>query len=84
MLAWREYQESLCPGCGHPKATAWHHHNSEAFAHEGDFVCWPCTAAKPLKEDGSPDLAKYPVIVDKTPSYDQFPLDGPPQPHIPD
>lgn len=84
MLAWRTYQDGLCPGCGHPKATAWHHHNDQAFAHEGDFVCWACTAAKPAQEDGSPDRVKYPVVVDTTPSYDAFPLDGLPQPLIPE
>jgi hypothetical protein len=33
MLAWREYKDSLCSGCGHPKATAWHHHSEDSFVH---------------------------------------------------
>lgn len=81
MLAWREYRDSLCPGCGHPKATAWHHHSEDSFDHEGDFVCWGCTAAQPEDDDGKRELKKYPVVVD-TRDYDRFPLKGAPEPIV--
>lgn len=81
MLAWRIYQASICSGCGHPKATAWHHLNEDAFDSEGDFVCWACTAAQAPGEGGKREWVKYPVIVD-TRDYDQFPLPGPPEPLI--
>lgn len=81
MLAWRTYQDSLCAGCGHPKATAWHHMNEDAFDLEGEFICWACTAAKPRDKDGHQEPAVFPVVVD-TRDYDRFPLPGPPEPQI--
>jgi hypothetical protein len=83
MLAWATYQAELCPGCGHPKATAWHHHSSDSFDLVGDFVCWACTARQPKKSDGSREPVKFPVVED-TRDYAAFPLDGPPQPEYPD
>jgi hypothetical protein len=82
MLAWREYKDSLCSGCGHPKATAWHH-LADSFVHTGDFVCRACTAAQPADETGKRHLVKLPVVED-TRDYQQFPLRGPPEPLIPD
>jgi hypothetical protein len=83
MLAWREYQDSLCSGCGHPKVTAWHHHSEDSFELVGDFVCWGCTAAKEPDKDGKREPVKYPVVED-TRDYQQFPLKGPPEPLLPD
>lgn len=83
MLAWTEYQASLCPGCGHPKATAWHHMNDDAFELQGDFVCWACTAAQKPDADGKRERTKYPIVED-TRDYVKFPLPGPPEPLIPD
>jgi hypothetical protein len=82
MLAWREYKASLCSGCGHPKATAWHH-LADSFEHTGDFVCRACTAAKAADKDGQREPVKYPVVED-TRDYEKFPLQGPPEPLIPD
>ena len=79
LLAWRTYKDSLCPNCGHPKETAWHHHNEDSFDHEGDFICWACTAAQPEDKDGKKELVKYPVVVD-TRDYHRFPLKGSPEP----
>jgi len=79
MMAWRTYKDSLCPGCGHPKETAWHHQSEDSFDHDGDFVCWACTAQKEPNEDGVRERVKYPVIVD-TRDYTRFPLRGAPQP----
>lgn len=83
MLAWQMYQASLCSGCGHPKATAWHHHSIDSFDLVGEFVCWACTAAQPLGKDGSRQPVKFPVVED-TRDYVKFPLAGPPEPEIPD
>lgn len=80
MLALQSYRDSLCPGCGHPKKTAWHHHSEDSFDHEGDFICWACTAAQPEDPDsGQKELVKYPVVVD-TRDYTRFPLSGAPEP----
>lgn len=81
MEAWSEYQDSLCPGCKHPKATAWHHMNEDAFDHEGDFICWGCTAAGEPEKDGRRKPVTYPVVVD-TRDYTRFPLPGPPEPQL--
>lgn len=79
MMAWREYTESLCPNCGHPKATAWHHHSSDSFELDGQFVCWACTAAQEPDKDGQREPVTYPVVVD-TRDYVQYPLQGQPLP----
>lgn len=79
MLAWRQYQDSLCPGCGHPKSTAWHHLNEDAFDHTGDFICWGCTAQREPDETGKVTPKTYPVVID-TRDYDLYPLPGPPEP----
>lgn len=79
MLAWREYQLSLCPGCGHPKETAWHHHSEDSFEHQGDFICWACTAQQEPNEQGEREWVKFPVVTD-TRDYDRFPLRGSPEP----
>jgi hypothetical protein len=78
MLAWRTYKESLCPSCGHPKATAWHHHSEDSFDLVGEFICWGCTAAHRPDENGKRELVKYPVVED-TRDYAAFPLTGPPE-----
>lgn len=82
MLAWREYEQGLCPGCGHPKATAWHHMNSDAFESEGEFVCWACTARQDPDKDGARKPVTFPVVVD-TRDYLKYPLPGPPEPQVP-
>lgn len=82
MLAWQMYQAELCPGCGHPKATAWHHHSSDSFDLTGEFVCWACTARQPVNKDGAREPVKFPVVED-TRDYEKFPLAGPPQPEYP-
>lgn len=81
MLALRIHQDSLCPGCGHPKNTAWHHQSIDSFEMDGEFVCWACTAAQHPDKDGQRDPVTYPVVVD-TRDYEKFPLEGPPQPEI--
>lgn len=44
MLAYEMYLGSLCEGCGHPKATAWHPDNDGWFEVTGEWVCNACTA----------------------------------------
>jgi hypothetical protein len=83
MLAWREYQDGLCDGCGHPKETAWHHLSEDTFEMTGEFVCWACTAANPVDEKGHHELKKFPVVED-TRDYTRFPLPGPAQPLVPE
>lgn len=83
MLAWRTYELSLCSGCGHPKATAWHHQAGESsFTLDGEFICWGCTAAQAPDKDGNhQEPVKYPVVVE-THDHESKPLLGPPQPQI--
>lgn len=82
MLAWREYQDSLCKGCGHPKATAWHHTNDPDtdFAVDGEFVCAACTAAQKPNAEGKRERVTYPVVVDRRPVSQ--PRVGPPEPQL--
>lgn len=81
MLALQHYRAALCPGCGHPTATAWHQHSEDSFELTGEFVCWACTAMQPVDEDGKRELQTYPVVED-TRDYDRFPLKGDPEPMI--
>lgn len=83
MLAWRTYKDSLCSGCGHPKATAWHQHSEDSFELAGNFVCWGCTASREPDKDGNREPVKYPVVED-TRDYTKFPLKGAPEPLLPD
>lgn len=74
MLAWREYQDGLCGGCGHPKATAWHPDNGlGAFELVKRITCWGCTAEKTPEDDGTVEEVTYPVVVDVR-DYDVYPL----------
>lgn len=65
MLAWREYQDSLCPDCKHPKATAWHPDNEDGgFEQTGEITCWGCTAAQQPDENGQRKPVTFPIIED--------------------
>lgn len=82
LLAWRTYSDSLCTGCGHPKATAWHHLSDPGdFRFDGEFVCLPCTAARKPDEDGKREPVTYPVVL-ATRDYAADPLPGPPEPQV--
>jgi hypothetical protein len=62
MLAWREYQDSLCR-CGEPRAVAWHPHNNGEYAVAEDDMaeCHACTALeKALNPDAKP--VRYPRL----------------------
>jgi hypothetical protein len=56
MLAWRRYQRSLCPGCGHPKATAWHPDNAGNFEGDDPITCHACTQLEYAKAKGDVDV----------------------------
>lgn len=74
MIAWRVYQDGLCKGCGHPRATAWHPDNGlGAFELVDEVTCWGCTAAQKPREDGTIEEVTYPVIEDVR-DYDVYPL----------
>lgn len=73
MLAWRTYQDSLCPGCGHPKATAWHPDNDGWFTAQEPIVCHACTAVQEPGEDGTRKPVEFPFVLD-TRDYATDPL----------
>lgn len=71
MLAYREYQSSLCPGgCGHPRERAHHPDNDGWYVAEG-VECHACTAraraeradskepVKPIELFGVVDIRDY-------------------------
>ncbi len=61
MLAWVEYKATLCPGCGHPKTTAWHPDNDGWFDVDKTRVtCHACTAIKyPDGQDAKSQPVEY-------------------------
>jgi len=74
MLAWRQYLDGLCGGCGHPRATAWHPDNGlGAFELQERVTCWGCTAAQEPNADGTIEPVTYPLVLDMR-DYDEYPL----------
>jgi hypothetical protein len=73
MLAWQAYKGTLCPGCGHPKATAWHEDNDGWFEQHLRVTCHACTAMRPADADGKVQPMEYVDVVD-TRDYDEHPL----------
>lgn len=76
MLAWRRYKDSICGGCGQPKAHAWHPDNDGWFEVEHRITCHACTALERARHEDSKEPAKpveYLQIVD-TRDYDAQPL----------
>lgn len=68
MLALRSYRSTLCPGCGNPKATAWHVDNDGHWEAKAEYTCQPCTVRA-----GDPQT--YTVVLD-TRDYETDPLHG--------
>lgn len=54
LLAYQRYLDEHCPGCGHPKATAWHPDNDGFFEADHQVICHACTA---IKAASTPDAA---------------------------
>lgn len=75
MLAWHDYQLTVCPGCGHPRATAWHPDNEGWFEVTKKITCHACTArdATSSPEGATPRPVEYPVVSD-TRDYTAKPL----------
>jgi len=73
MLALAEHKKTLCPGCGHPKATAWHWDNDGYFAEDQRVVCHACTAMKVPDKGGQVEPEVYRSVVD-TRDYKAEPL----------
>lgn len=70
MLALRVHRSTLCPGCGNPKATAWHVDNDGHWEAKAEYTCQPCTVRAP---EGHP--VTFTVVVD-TRDYEADPLHG--------
>jgi hypothetical protein len=89
MLAWRTYKDSLCSGCGHPKATAWHHHSEDSFVQSATLCAGGAPRLSP-DETGKRELVKlvkFPVVApgpdhhEDTRDYRSVPIaEGPPEP----
>lgn len=76
MLAYKAYQDELCPGCGQPKATAWHPDNQGWWDADHEVTCHPCTAirAAGASESGKEvEPVRYIGVTD-TRDYDKKPL----------
>lgn len=75
MLAYAEYKNTLCPGCGHPKDTAWHPDNDGFFEVVREYVCHACAAidAHGLDPEHRPPPRPHLVVAD-TRDYDERPL----------
>lgn len=46
------WQDEHCPGCGHPKATAWHPDNDGWWELEHEVTCHACTAQRAASSRG--------------------------------
>lgn len=79
MLALEVYRSTLCPGCHHPKATAWHPDNEGWFDPEDDeqpTTCWACTSTGQLDPDGNRIPVQYATVRDHR-DYTAKPLPSP-------
>lgn len=75
MLAYRVYKATLCPGCGHPKETAWHFDNEGEFEVKARYTCHPCTVKNTPGDGRSVDPVDYVVVLDAR-DYAESPLTG--------
>jgi hypothetical protein len=67
MLAYAEYKASLCPGCGHPKETAWHP-LVDSYEVTASYTCCACTArARHGSDPGTVPPVEYTVVTDTMP-----------------
>lgn len=73
MLALKVHKRSLCPGCGHPKSTAWHWDNEGWFEPTRTFTCHACTAERGPDQEGRTRPVEY-VVIEDTRNYDESPL----------
>lgn len=64
---------SLCRGCGHPKATAWHPDNDGWFSVTSAVTCWGCTAKADPDEQGKVRPVEY-LVVEDVRDYSAKPL----------
>lgn len=58
MLARAMHRRTLCPGCGHPKATAWHPDN-EGWFEPNEVTCHGCTAERGPEVNGRVQPVKW-------------------------
>lgn len=67
----------MCPGCGQPKATAWHPDNHGWWEVEHEVTCHPCTAiraaASPGDNDEEVEPVRYLAVTDRR-DYTRKPL----------
>lgn len=73
MLARQAVHASRCPGCGHPKATAWHPDNEGWFEEHLRVTCHACTAMAEPGPDGTTKPVEYLSVAD-TRDYGARPL----------
>lgn len=81
MLAFAEYRDSLCPGCRHEKAKAWHPDNDGWLEVTDRIVCHGCTAQKRAEQEDSSEPVK-PVeflVIEDVRDYEAKPLPAIPE-----
>lgn len=74
-MAWRRHKASFCPGCGEPKATAWHPDNDGHFAVTQEITCHGCTAKVAHGHEGTEPVKPVTyLLVEDTRDYAADPL----------
>lgn len=73
MVAYQLYLDSLCPGCGQPRAKAHHSDNDGWYRIAEAVVCHACTVARKHGQDGEVDPVEYLTVVDDR-DYQKNPL----------
>lgn len=56
LLAYADYETKLCPGCGHPKAEAWHTDNDGFYEADEPITCHACTAQARAAAESAKDF----------------------------
>ena len=72
MAARALHHRTLCPGCGHPKATAWHPDNDGWFE-TSEVTCHGCTAERGVEVNGVVKPVQYASSRDAR-DYEKKPL----------
>lgn len=75
LLAYEQHKATLCPGCGHPKATAWHFDNEGEFEVGTSYTCHPCTVKHDPGDGSNVQPVTYAGVID-TRDYAANPLPG--------
>lgn len=74
LLAYASFKQTLCPGCGQPKKTAWHPDNEGFFEVVEEIVCHACTAIENHGVEPEHHTTRPHLVVQDTRDYTERPL----------